>query len=104
MNNIDLLNEFEEVRDCDFKGEHYSVRDNGAVFRHARIGKRLRKDDNRWTFGTPNATNGYMYIGGIVRIHQIVATAFFGERDTKKYVVTIKTPIGETIELRIYIG
>lgn len=90
MNSIDLLNEFEEVRDCDFKGEHYSVRDNGAVFRHARIGKRLRKDDNRWTFGTPNATNGYMYIGGIVRIHQIVATAFFGERDTKKYVVDHK--------------
>jgi hypothetical protein len=90
MKTIDLLNDFQEVRECDFKGEHYSVRDNGAVYRHARLGKKVRKDDNRWTFGTPNSKNGYMYIGGIVRIHQIVATAFFGERDTKVYVVDHK--------------
>lgn len=82
-----LLNDYQEVKECDFKGEHYSVRDNGAVYRHARPGKKKRKDDERWTFGIPNATNGYMFIGSVVRVHQIVATAYFGERDTKVYVV-----------------
>ena len=90
METSDLLNDYKEVKECDFKGEHYSVRDNGAVLRHARPGKRVRKDDERWTFGVPNDTNGYMFIGGIVRVHQIVATAYFGERDTKVYVVDHK--------------
>ena len=90
MNTKELLDDYQEVKECDFKGEHYSVRDNGAVYRHARQGKKLRKDDEKWTFGTPDAKNGYMFIGGIVRIHQIVATAFFGERDTKVYVVDHK--------------
>ena len=85
----DLLNDFNEVRECDFKGEHYSVRDNGAVYRHARLNKRMRKYDNIWTFGTPNDTNGYMYLNG-VRVHHIVATAYFGGRDTKVYVVDHK--------------
>ena len=85
-----LLNDYHEVKECDFKGEHYSVRDNGAVYRHARPGKKVRKDDERWTFGVPNTTNGYMFIGGVVRVHQIVATAYFGERDTKVYVVDHK--------------
>ena len=43
-----LLDDYQEVKECDFKGEHYSVRDNGAVFRHARPGKKVRKDDERW--------------------------------------------------------
>ena len=34
---------FTEVRECDYKDEHYSVRDNGAVYRHAREGKKVRK-------------------------------------------------------------
>ena len=29
-----LINIFTEVRECDYKGEHYSVRDNGAIMRH----------------------------------------------------------------------
>ena len=90
MNSRDLLNDYQDVKECDFKGEHYSVRDNGAVYRHARPGKKPRKNDEKWTFGTPNANNGYMLFGGIVRIHQIVATAFYGERDTKVYVVDHK--------------
>lgn len=89
METLDLLNDFREVRECDFKGEHYSVRDNGAVYRHARPNKRMRKYDNTWTFGKPNNANGYMYLS-CVRVHQIVATAFFGERDTKVYVVDHK--------------
>lgn len=86
METTDLLNDYDEVRECDFKGEHYSVRDNGAVYRHARPDKRIRKYDNTWTFGKPNDDNGYMYLSS-VRVHQIVATAYFGERDTKVYVV-----------------
>lgn len=32
------VNDFNEVRDCIYKDEHYSVRDNGAVMRHPREG------------------------------------------------------------------
>ncbi len=85
----ELLSDYNEVRECDFKGEHYSVRDNGAVYRHARLNKKMRKYDNIWTFGTPNEKNGYMYLSD-VRVHQIVATAYFGEHDTKVYVVDHK--------------
>ncbi len=89
MEITDLLNNYNEVRECDFKGEHYSVRDNGAVYRHARLNKRMRKYDNTWTFGIPNDANGYMYLSN-VRVHHIVATAYYGERDTKVYVVDHK--------------
>lgn len=81
--------DFVEVMECDYKGEHYSVRDNGAIMRHAREGKQVRKDDNTWTFGTKNESNGYMYLCG-ARVHIIVATAFFGERDSQVYVVDHK--------------
>lgn len=33
---VDLLNDFKETKTCTYKGECYSVRDNGAVLRHAR--------------------------------------------------------------------
>lgn len=82
----DFLDNFEEVRECDYKGEHYSVRDNGAVMRHGRPGKRVRKDDSVWTFGVRNEETAYMMIG-THRVHIIVATAFFGPKDSKVYVV-----------------
>lgn len=78
--------DFEVTKDCIYKDEHYSVRDNGAVYRHAREGKTLRKDDNKWTFGQKNNTNGYMLIGSH-RVHIIVATAFHGANDSSKLVV-----------------
>lgn len=53
MNIHSILNDYTEIKECSYKGEHYSVRDNGAVLRHAREGKRIRKDDNTWTFGKP---------------------------------------------------
>lgn len=59
------LNDFKREVECVYKDEHYSVRDNGAVLRHARKGKRLRKYDNQWTFGKPN-NNGYMLISSEV--------------------------------------
>jgi hypothetical protein len=79
------MTDFKRVAECVYKGEHYSVRDNGAVLRHARKGKRLRKYDNQWTFGKPN-NNEYMLIGSEV-IHRIVAYAFIGEPPTTQHIV-----------------
>ena len=82
----DLINDFSEVRECDYKGEHYSVRDNGAVMRHPRKDKKPRPDDNVWTFGKKDMRTGYMIFGGH-RVHIIVAIAFHGKHDSKVYVV-----------------
>ncbi len=80
------VNDFKQEIECIYKDEKYSVRDNGAVFRHPRDGKRPRKYDNFWTFGKPNDTHGYMEIAS-VRVHIIVATAFHGPKPTKEHVV-----------------
>ncbi len=84
-----MINDYNEVRECVYKDESYSVRDNGAVMRNLREGKKARKDDGVWTFGIKNSQNGYMYIG-THRVHIIVATAFLGARDSKVYVVDHK--------------
>jgi hypothetical protein len=80
------LSEFKQERECFYKDELYSVRDNGAVLRHCREGKRPRPTDNLWTFGKPNEKTGYMEIAA-VRVHRIVAMAFHGEPPTKEHVV-----------------
>ena len=77
---------FKEVRECDYKGEHYSVRDNGAVMRHPQEGKRLRKYDSVWTFGNTNTKTGYNYIASNA-VHRIVAFAFLGLPPTPQHVV-----------------
>jgi hypothetical protein len=81
-----LLETYIGILECHYKNEHYSVRDNGAVLRHAPKTKRTRPADNKWTFGKLNSRNGYMFIAS-VRIHQIVATAFHGVPPTKEHVV-----------------
>ena len=81
-----LLDSYSEVRECDYKGEHYSVRDNGAVMRHPKPGKKPRPSDNEWTFGLRDEKTAYMKFG-THRIHIIVANAFLGEHDSKVYVV-----------------
>ena len=86
MDILCLLNDYTDVRDCVYKGEYYSVRDNGAVLRHSREGKRKRKDDGVWTFGRANEQTGYMAIGS-ERVHRIVAYAFLGEPPTPQHVV-----------------
>lgn len=48
---------FMQEKECIYKGETYSVRDNGAVMRHARDGKVKRKMDEIWTFGVKNEMN-----------------------------------------------
>ena len=80
------LGDFQREVDCLYGNESYSVRDNGAVLRHHRDGKRRRALDNKWTFGKENSANPYLNIAGI-RVHRIVATAFHGEPPDTKYVV-----------------
>ena len=81
-----MINDYEDIKECVYKNEHYSVRDNGAVMRHIREGKKARRDDGVWTFGIKSPQNGYMMLGQH-RVHIIVATAFLGARDSKVYVV-----------------
>jgi len=83
----DGKSDFDFCRETEYtyKDERYSVRDNGAVLRYPRDGKRERKYDNQWFFGKPNKT-GYMEIAS-VSVHSIVATAFHGVRPTKGHVI-----------------
>ena len=84
MERIDL-NQYEKEVTCTYKNETYSVRDNGAIFRHRRIESRLRPLDEKWTFGKPNH-NGYMHICSQL-VHRIVAMAFHGEPPTSQHLV-----------------
>lgn len=81
-----MINDFEKEIECSYKGETYSVRDNGAVLRHPRIGSKPRPTDNIWTFGKYNVKTGYAEIAG-ERVHRIVATAFHGAAPSPQYVV-----------------
>ena len=79
------INDYAEQKDCEYKEEHYSVRDNGAIMRHPQEGKKPRKKDDVWTFGdTPH--NGYIYYCG-VPVHRVVATAFHGAAPTPQHIV-----------------
>lgn len=80
------LADFKRETECVYKGERYSVRDNGGVLRHAPEGKRPRPTDNKWTFGKPNIKTGYLEITS-ARVHRIVATAFHGKPPTEEHVV-----------------
>lgn len=84
------LEDYKEEKKCLYKGETYLVRDNGAIMRLPKEGKRPRKLDNQWTFGVPNPQNGYMIFASSIRVHQVVATAFYGEPKTKNMVVDHK--------------
>ena len=82
---IDVDQFYDEVKDCVYKGEHYQVRNNGAIIRLTPDGKKPRQKDGKWTFGE-TITNGYACFCG-ERVHRIVATAFLGEAPTKQHVV-----------------
>lgn len=81
-----IITDFSQETDCDYKGEKYAVRDNGAVLRYPLNEKRQRPTDNKWTFGRLNSKTGYLEIAS-ARIHRIVATAFLSEAPTKEHVV-----------------
>lgn len=75
-----------EIRECDYKCEHYSAREDGMIMRHHREGMRKRKLDDVWRYGTLNYATGYMEFCG-ERVHRIVATAFHGQAPSEQYVV-----------------
>ena len=50
------LGDFQREVDCLYGNETYSVRDNGAVLRHHRDGKRRRALDKRWVNRTCKST------------------------------------------------
>ena len=81
-----MLNEYEKQLECKYKGEIYSVRDNGAVLRHHPEGNKPRKLDDTWTFGKYDIKTGYARIGG-EPVHRIVATAFLGKPPSSQHVV-----------------
>ena len=82
----ELLNKYVTIKKCVYKGEVYYVRDNGAVMRMPKYENKLRKYDNKWTFGNPNNKTGYMDIAGQT-VHRIVAFAFLGNPPTEYHVV-----------------
>ena len=98
-----IIDDFTREVECIYKDERYAVRDNGAVFRYPRDGKRPRKYDNFWTFGKPNIVHGYMEIAS-VRIHVIVATAFLGPKPPKNTLLIISTRIVGITGWRISVG
>ena len=85
MKKVDL-NQYEKEVTCTYRNETYSVRDNGAIFRHRRIGYRLRPLDEKWTLGKPCKQKGYLTFSS-ESVHRIVATAFIGHQPSDKHVV-----------------
>ena len=82
---IDVNQEYTCEVDCEYKGEKYKVRDNGAIFRMAREGMPKRPKDEVWTFGE-SISRGYACFCGEA-VHRIVAVAFWGNPPTKQHVV-----------------
>lgn len=71
---------------CTYRGERYVVRDNGAVCRQQRPNMRQRPQDEKWTFGKPCMTSGYMKVSNHA-VHRVVATGFLGEPPSQTHVV-----------------
>lgn len=86
MKQEELLDTYTEERECDYKGRHYRVRDNGSVLRLPTDPEKPRKGDNEWTFGTFNKRNGYLFIG-THQVHRIIATAFHGNPESGTDIV-----------------
>lgn len=78
--------QFSRVIEVDYRGERYSVRDDGAIMRHMPASRRNRWIDTTWTFGKPGAQTGYLRIAS-VPVHRIVATAFHGAPPSPQHVV-----------------
>jgi len=83
---MELINVFDKEKECNYRGEHYSVRNNGSVLRHPKIGNKPRPNDNVWTFGKVDVQHGYTKFGNET-VHRIVATAFLGEPSSPQHVV-----------------
>lgn len=83
---VELIETYEVEKTCEYREERYRVRDNGAIMRLAKQGKRKRPLDGKWTFGKPDKQKGYLYFSS-ASVHRIVATAFHGEQPSEKHVV-----------------
>lgn len=77
---------FENEVSVTFRSDHYLVRKDGAVCRIKRAGKRTRPLDNKWTKGSLCKKSGYMKLSH-APVHQIIATAYHGEKPSPEYVV-----------------
>lgn len=80
-----MNNEVIEIKQCDYRGETYQVKNDGSVFRLPK-NEKVRPTDNIWTYGKIDKQHGYLTIAG-VPIHRIVATAFIGDPPTREHVV-----------------
>lgn len=83
MNNI--LDIFNTEKTCEYRGDTYRVRDNGAIYRF-RKPKRKRPLDENWTFGKPDKQKGYLIFSSEA-VHRIVATAFHVHKPSEKHIV-----------------
>ncbi|MFH4963668.1 HNH endonuclease signature motif containing protein [Gaetbulibacter sp. M235] len=81
-----LLHIFGSEKTCEYRGEIYRVRDNGAILRCQKPNKRKRPLDEKWTFGNPCKVKGYMNFSSET-VHRIVATAFHGTQPSEKHIV-----------------
>lgn len=79
------INDYTKELVCEYKGETYHVRDNGAIMRCAQPNKPIRKKDNVWAFGDISR-NGYLRYCN-ESVHRIVCTAFKGPAPTNQHVV-----------------
>ena len=82
---ISVDDDYTREVECDYRNEHYSVRDNGSVMRHGKLYGTKRKLDWIWTFGKVNA-QGYLQLRSEM-VHRIVATAYHGIPPSDDYVV-----------------
>lgn len=80
------IDNYQEEKKCEYKNRLYSVRDNGAVYRHHKEGAKPSLYDDSWTFGKMDLSTGYMMIAS-ERVHRIVATAFYGTPEFPDLVV-----------------
>ncbi|MCM4150918.1 HNH endonuclease [Arenibacter sp. N53] len=81
-----LINTFNREIKCEYRDEEYLVRDNGAIFRLKKKGKRNRPLDEKWTFGRPDKQHGYFNFSSVT-VHRIVATAFHGKQPSEKHII-----------------
>ena len=62
FDSAELLGNYTQVKTCIYKGETYSVRDNGAVLRHKPECKpKPRPLDEKWTFGKKDLNTVYAH-------------------------------------------
>lgn len=68
-----------EIRECDYRNEHYKVRSDGAVWRCKKDGRKNRRFDEFWTRGDWDDFYGYRICG--IQTYRIIAKAFWGIDD-----------------------